>query len=549
MPLTIKKVHLINYRRFNDYTIEPNPQINVLAGDNEVGKSSILEAIDLVASGNIRRVEAIGIDKLLNIGAVQRFNAGYRTFDNLPKIVVELYLDLHDALDFTLNGKNNTSGTACDGIRLVCEANFDYRNEIIDSMKEQSDYFPYDYYSIRFSTFADEGYSGYKKKLRTTLIDSSNMNSDYATTDFVKRMYHQYTDGANITERAVHRSQYRKLKGSFRSDSLAALNKRIAADKKYAFGLKMAAATEFENDLMIFEDEISIDSKGTGRQVFIKTDFALERAGDNVDVILLEEPENHLSHTNLRKLVQLVSESKNGQLFVTTHNSLISTRLELQNLLLMGDNTSGSLSFYMTSNRYLFSNRLAFLLEQTSITDIQTRMVTYFDEFIIDEVQDIAGRDFSFLEKLMQTNMDMLYVGDFYQHTFDTSRDGKVNSTLFDSITAYQSRFEAQGFIIDTDLLKGSWRCSKSVCDYIRTFLGIDIFSARSDQDDTLIQHLTDKEQITTILRDEAIIKLHYREAAQFGPNHKNWGQTKGENHYQDVCVLLNKTTAKWGLD
>lgn len=342
MPLTIKKVHLINYRRFNDYTIEPNPQINVLAGDNEVGKSSILEAIDLVASGNIRRVEAIGIDKLLNIGAVQRFNAGYRTFDNLPKIVVELYLDLHDALDFTLNGKNNTSGTACDGIRLVCEANFDYRNEIIDSMKEQSDYFPYDYYSIRFSTFADEGYSGYKKKLRTTLIDSSNMNSDYATTDFVKRMYHQYTDGANITERAVHRSQYRKLKGSFRSDSLAALNKRIAADKKYAFGLKMAAATEFENDLMIFEDEISIDSKGTGRQVFIKTDFALERAGDNVDVILLEEPENHLSHTNLRKLVQLVSESKNGQLFVTTHNSLISTRLELQNLLLMGDNTSGS---------------------------------------------------------------------------------------------------------------------------------------------------------------------------------------------------------------
>lgn len=204
-----------------------------------------------------------------------------------------------------------------------------------------------------------------------------------------------------------------------------------------------------------------------------------------------------------------------------------------------------SLSFYMTSNRYLFSNRLAFLLEQTSITDIQTRMVTYFDEFIIDEVQDIAGRDFSFLEKLMQTNMDMLYVGDFYQHTFDTSRDGKVNSTLFDSITAYQSRFEAQGFIIDTDLLKGSWRCSKSVCDYIRTFLGIDIFSARSDQDDTLIQHLTDKEQITTILRDEAIIKLHYREAAQFGPNHKNWGQTKGENHYQDVCVLLNKTTAK----
>lgn len=66
----------------------------------------------------------------------------------------------------------------------------------------------------------------------------------------------------------------------------------------------MTATTEFENDLMIYEDEIGIDSKGMGTQVFIKTDFALERAGDNVDVILFEEPENHLSHTNLRKLVQ-----------------------------------------------------------------------------------------------------------------------------------------------------------------------------------------------------------------------------------------------------
>lgn len=53
-----------------------------------------------------------------------------------------------------------------------------------------------------------------------------------------------------------------------------------------------------EDNLMIYEDEIGIDSKGMGKQVFIKTDFALERAGQNMDVILLEEPENHLSHVN-----------------------------------------------------------------------------------------------------------------------------------------------------------------------------------------------------------------------------------------------------------
>lgn len=36
-----------------------------------------------------------------------------------------------------------------------------------------------------------------------------------------------------------------------------------------------------EENLMIYEDEIGIDSKGMGKQVFIKTDFALERSGQN----------------------------------------------------------------------------------------------------------------------------------------------------------------------------------------------------------------------------------------------------------------------------
>ena len=86
---------------------------------------------------------------------------------------------------------------------------------------------------------------------------------------------------------------------------------------------------------MIYENEVGIDSKGTGKQVFIKTDFALEHSGDKVDVILIEEPENHLSPVNLRKLVQRVADAKEGQLFITTHSSIISTRLEVRNLLIM----------------------------------------------------------------------------------------------------------------------------------------------------------------------------------------------------------------------
>ncbi|MDO5575963.1 MAG: AAA family ATPase [Fibrobacter sp.] len=332
MSSIISKIRLINFKRFRDYTLTPNERMNILVGDNEVGKSTVLEAINMVASGNIKRIESIGLDRLFNIDAVHEFNIGKRTFEDLPNMIVELYLK--GDFDFTMNGKNNSDGIICDGIRMVCSPNEDYQSEITEALNEQPDYFPYDYYTVRFSTFADEGYTGYKKKIRSILIDSTNMNSDYATNDFVKRMYLQYTE-ANVKERSTHKSKYRQMKNKYCSENLGDINGRVPKDKKYTFGLKSSSISGIENDLMIYENEISIDSKGTGKQVFIKTDFALEHSGANIDVILIEEPENHLSHVNLRKLIQRVSESQSGQLFITTHNSLISTRLELNNLLIM----------------------------------------------------------------------------------------------------------------------------------------------------------------------------------------------------------------------
>jgi len=50
--------------------------------------------------------------------------------------------------------------------------------------------------------------------------------------------------------------------------------------------------------------------------------------------------------------------------------------------------------------------------------------------------------------------------------------------------------------------------------------------------------------RIDSILTDSRIAKLHYDKSSEFGVGHKNWGDTKGEDHYHDVCVILNKTTA-----
>ena len=328
----IKEIRLINFRRFRDYSICPNPGINILIGDNEAGKSTILEAIDLVICGSVRRVEAIGLDRLLNIEAVAEFKAKEeKRFEDLPLLHVELYLNAED-FGFKINGKNNTKRVEYDGIRLVCEPNIDYRAEIESILSGDASFFPYDYYTIRFSTFADLDYRSSKKRMRSIFIDSSTMNSAYATADFVNRMYLRYMEN-DPKGRAEYKSEYRAMRVNFNDSILNKLNDCVT-EHSYSFGLKKGPSMDFESDLMVYKDGVEIDNKGTGEQVFIKTDFALKRAVENC-IILVEEPETHLSPVRLRKLVEKISDTKNVQLFITTHNSYICARLDLRNLLIL----------------------------------------------------------------------------------------------------------------------------------------------------------------------------------------------------------------------
>lgn len=109
----------------------------------------------------------------------------------------------------------------------------------------------------------------------------------------------------------------------------------------------------------------------------------------------------------------------------------------------------------------------------------------------------------------------------------------------------YESRFTAKGIVCDNTSLLNSWRCSKNVCQFITDNLGIRIGSNRSDEDNTTIEVVTDSVRIAEYTRNNSIVKLHYQNGSKKGYMHKNWGETKGEDKYTDVCVLLNKTTSK----
>lgn len=192
----------------------------------------------------------------------------------------------------------------------------------------------------------------------------------------------------------------------------------------------------------------------------------------------------------------------------------------------------------------VYSNRLAKFIESERFGDmVSERLSKYFDVVMIDEIQDFAAHDFNFLKYFISARSSCLFVGDFYQHTFDTSRDGVVNKNLHTSLEGYVARVRGLGLSVDQTTLNSSYRCSPTICEFIQSKLGIEIASQRGDP--TELEFVDNDGRIIDLYRDPATVKLFYRDASKHTCLSRNWGASKGEDDFMDVCIVLNGETHK----
>lgn len=329
----IKKIKLYNFKRFQYFEVSFDENINLLIGDNEAGKSTILTAIDLVISGSRHKVEGIGLEYLFNSDIVSEFLSSDKNYDDLPKMVIELFVSEENE---ETDGKNNSDQIITNGLKLMCYPNDDYSIDIAKILKQDNCIFPFEYYSIEFKTFADQSYFGYKKYIKHILIDNSQISSEYAMKEFVKDIYNSKVN--NTIEKYNHQHEYRIHKEKFKNNAFKDINRRL--DNNYKFAIRSNSKSNLETDLTIFEGAIPIDNKGKGKQCIIKTELALSRKDNDLEVILIEEPENHLSHMNMKRLIQKISCSNDKQIFITTHSDLISTRLDLRKTILLNSTST-----------------------------------------------------------------------------------------------------------------------------------------------------------------------------------------------------------------
>lgn len=204
--------------------------------------------------------------------------------------------------------------------------------------------------------------------------------------------------------------------------------------------------------------------------------------------------------------------------------------------------TTSNLQYYQDYNGSLLGNRLALLVSRFAHAEVLERIERLYDMIIIDEVQDFAAHDFNLINSFSKCGIkEILYVGDYYQHTYDTSRDGNTQRSLFESgYDAYKNAFNSE-FVVDDISLSASYRCTKTVCDYVTKNLGINITSKNNK--DSRVRIVDSVDEIKCLMKNDNIPKLFYKSHMDYKCASINWGASKGVDKFQDICVVLNPTT------
>lgn len=333
----LEKIIIKGFKKFTDYDVQFNNNMNVLIGENEAGKSTIIEAIDLVLNQRFMSLTDSNNEQLFNLINIDNFKSN-PIKENLPEIDIELFLNLDSeppVLKQNFLGVHYSDGERIKinktGIKFQYKFDKEFDNEFDNLDFSENQTVPLELYKFEWLTFQGGSYKKQKNPLKALIIDNSSQKTDLYGS-YAKQIFESKIE--NNVRRAISYSLKQHM-DSFvqeQTNNLTLGNQSIGIDSK---------KTSISRVIDIKENNISLQNMGKGKENIVKTEVALQV---NSNLVLVEEPENHLSHSNTRKLIEMIKEGvNNSQMIISTHNPLIISRLNLRKTIWISDKKAISL--------------------------------------------------------------------------------------------------------------------------------------------------------------------------------------------------------------
>lgn len=345
----VTRVRIKNYRLLERFEVELNPQLNIVVGDNESGKSTFLEAVNLALTFRIngRSLHSEIHPHLFNANAVEQYLQALLDGKPIvpPAILIEVYFDNDSALS-RLKGTNNSRKDDVPGVRIEIKYNEIFNKEYAEyiAKPELIRTIPVEYYSSHWFSFADEEITWRSIPMRPSFIDASTIRNDLSANRYVVDMIKTILEPKELVDMAL---SYRLMKDRFLGEEkVKAINEKLAikkneiSNKIVSMSLDTSSRTGWEMGVIPHFDDIPMSLIGKGEQNAVKIKLAMG-AQENSHIFLIEEPENHLSFSNLNVLIKSISDKRAAkQLIITTHSSFVLNKLGVESVLLFANNRS-----------------------------------------------------------------------------------------------------------------------------------------------------------------------------------------------------------------
>ena len=361
--MTIERVVIRNFKGLRETDLTFGSGLNILVGDNETGKSTVLEAINLALTKQLNRRD-VGYDLhpfLFHQSVVQGFVRALRDGSVVPpsEIDIEVYLS-DDPVLAEHKGTNNSRNADCPGVRLRIELDDKFREEyqayIADTRRIQT--VPVEFFHVDWRNFADEPLTSRSKPLRPALIDPSALTNTYAANRYVLELARDFLTRKQKVDLAL---SYRQLREIFQSDaSVAEINEELAkqqgvvSDRQLSVALDMTARSSWETSVTPHLDDLPLALVGKGEQTSVKIKLALQTS-EACEVLLIEEPETHLSPGNLNRLLAHIAERVGDkQVILTTHSSFVLNKLGIDATIMFDGRTGVRLGDLPDSTKRYF---------------------------------------------------------------------------------------------------------------------------------------------------------------------------------------------------
>ncbi len=336
----IKKLLTKNFKKFAHKTFEFNDDINILVGDNAMGKSSILEAIELATNFSFRG-KLLTLEtalELINVRAATAYLDGELKHTTLPEMLIEVFVDGIPEYQ----GTHNSLDEDTQGISLRTSFDMDLLAKYDELVKNPNNVrsIPIEFYKFEWHDFSGNQIKSITRKAKSLLIDPSRLHPTYGKNQYITSLL---AAALSKDELAHLNLDFRQLKSVFNEqEHVALINKNLDADKTITNGVlkiiaDIAGSRGVEASLQLAVDDVAFPMVGKGEQSQIQIKLAIQNKAKSVNFILLEEPENHVSHMNLTRLINYIEKHRNRlQVFISTHSSYVLNKLSIAKLCMVG---------------------------------------------------------------------------------------------------------------------------------------------------------------------------------------------------------------------